>query len=76
MSNVLDDAIRIEAVAALTAIETGVAKLREVFRHVANGHPLDPQHAENLAATCGALLSSIDATKNGLRMSTETTAVH
>jgi hypothetical protein len=76
MSKVLDDAIRIEAVAALAAIETGVLRLREVFRQVANGQPLDPQHAENLAATCGALLSSIEATTRGLRLSTETTAVH
>jgi hypothetical protein len=55
MSKLHDDAVRIETIAVLDAVEIGVVGFAEIFQEVARGESLDRQRAENLprnAASC------------------------
>ena len=72
MSEIRDEAVRVETIAVLDAVEVGVVGFSEIFREVAAGSPLDPQRAEDLAAQCGALLKSIADTRNVIRLSART----
>jgi hypothetical protein len=76
MSNTHDEAVRVETIAVLDAVEIGVVGFSEIFREVAAGAPLDPQRAENLAARCAELLKSITDTRNTLRLSAESHGVN
>ena len=76
MSKVHDDAVRIETIAVLDAVEIGVVGFADIFQEVARGEPLDPQRAENLVAQCGELLKQIVDTRNVIRLSASPKGVH
>ena len=76
MSSTHDEAVRVETIAVLDAIEIRVVGLSEVFREVAAGAPLDPQRAENLAAQCAELLKSVTNARNTLRLAAESHGVN
>ena len=72
-----DDVVRVETIATLDSVEAVVLKLCEVFREVAEGTPLDPQHAENLSAQCVAMLKHVVDARNNLRLAgSGSTGVH
>ena len=71
-----NEAVRVETIAVLDAIEIRVVGFSETFREVAAGAPLDPQRAENLAAQCGELLKSVTDTRNTLRLAAESQGVN
>ena len=76
MSKLRDDAVRVETIAVLDAVEIGVVCFSEIFREVAAGMPLDPQRAENFAAQCVELLKGIAETRNVIRLSASPNGVH
>ena len=76
MSSTHDEAVRVETIAVLNAIEVNVVGFSKVFREVAAGAPLDPQRAENLAAQCAELLKSVTDTRNALRLAAESHGVN
>ena len=76
MSSTHDEAVRVETIAVLDAIEIGVVGSSEIFREVAAGAPLDPQRAENLAAQCAELLKSVTDTRNTLWLAAESRGVN
>ena len=76
MSKTHDEIVRVETIAVLDAIEVALAGFLETFQEVAGGTPLDPQHAENLAAKCATLFTSIVEIRNTLRLSADGSSVH
>ena len=76
MSKIRDEAVQLEAIAVLTAVEVGVVEFATIFHEVARGTPLDPQQAENLVAQCGELLKQIVETRNAIRLSATPNGVH
>ena len=76
MSEIRDEAVRIETIAVLDAVEVGVVEFAEIFQEVAAGVPLDPQRAEHLVAQCGELLKTIADTRNVIRLSASPKGIH
>jgi hypothetical protein len=76
MSKFHDDAVRVETIAVLDAVEIGVVEFADIFQEVARGESLDPQRAENLVTQCRELLKQIVDTRNVIRLSASPKGVH
>jgi hypothetical protein len=76
MTNQHDEAVRVETIALLDAVEAAVLAFSEIFQDVAAGTPLDGQRAENLTAQCTALMMRIETARHALRLSGQSPGVH
>jgi hypothetical protein len=76
MSDVHDEAVRVESIAVLDAIELAMRSFAEIFREVAAGTPLDPQRAETVGAQCEVLITNVTDTRNAIRLSAHPRGVH
>jgi len=76
MSKRREEAIRLEMIAVLDAIELGLEEFGRIFHEVEHGTALDPRRSHHLAAQCGDLLRHIIETRNAIRLSASSAGIH